>query len=164
MYKKSLPISVEQAKLLGHTLRVKIIGVLAEKAKTAKQVATQLGESPGNVHYHMQKLYQGELIELVEERPVGGVIEKYYRARATSFDSQAAVYPELGANFNAASATSMGAALSLKEEDKEDLLREFRELMERWVVKTSTPAYAAAEEFVMGMQLVSRKEKDNENI
>src|SRR5690625_4054562 len=121
---RSLPISVEQSKLLGNTLRVKIIGVLLETPKTSKQVATHIGESPGNVHYHIQKLYQGKLIELVEEKRVGGVVEKYYQATASTFDSpeDAVVYPELHPRFNADSSTQMSIALQLKKEDQETLL------------------------------------------
>src|SRR5699024_300243 len=103
--------------------------------------------------------HQGDLIELMKEKPVGGVIEKYYLARASSFDSLESIYPELHPQFNAASSTSMNAALSLKEEDKEELLEEFKTMIQKWVVKTSTREYANAEEFVLGMQLVSRKEK-----
>jgi len=49
----SLPISIEQAKLLGSALRIKIIAAIEENAKTSKQVAVEINESPGNVHYHM---------------------------------------------------------------------------------------------------------------
>lgn len=157
---QSLPISIEQSKLLGNTLRVKILGVLLETPKTSKQVATHIGESPGNVHYHIQKLYQGKLIELVEEKRVGGVIEKYYLARASSFDSPEAVFPELDPRFNADSSTQMSIALQLKKEDQETLLEEFKSLMKKWVVKTTSADYISEEEFVLGVNLVSRKEKD----
>ncbi len=157
---QSLPISIEQSKLLGSTLRVKILGVLLDTPKTSKQVATHIGESPGNVHYHIQKLYQGKLIELVEEKRVGGVVEKYYQARASSFESSEAVYSELNPNFNADSSTQMSIALQLKKEDQEALLEEFKSLMKKWVVKTTSADYISVEEFVLGVNLVSRKEKD----
>lgn len=156
-----LPISVEQSKLLGNTLRVKILGVLQETPMTSKQVATHIGESPGNIHYHIQKLYQGELIELVEEKRVGGVVEKYYLARASSFDSNNSVYPELQPDFNPKSNTKMSLALQLKEEDQEVLLEEFRSLMNKWVVKTSSADYIPEEEFVLGLNLISREEKED---
>jgi len=161
--KQPLPLSVKQAKLLGNTLRVKIIAVLSQEPKTAKQVAEALGESPGNVHYHIQQLYKGELIDLVEEKPVGGVIEKYYRARSTSFQSDQVVFPELGPNFNPESLISMNSALHLTEEDKEKMLQEFRELIEKWVYKTSVANKKNTEEFVINVQLVSRKEKQKDD-
>ncbi|MBO1002802.1 ArsR/SmtB family transcription factor [Pseudogracilibacillus auburnensis] len=157
--KKPLPISVEQSKLLGNTLRVKIIGVLLEKPKTAKQVATQIGETPGNVHYHIQKLHKGKLIDLVEEKRVGGVIEKYYEANASSFESNEPVYPELSPNFPASFKSSINAALQLKENDKEQLLEEVSELLKKWVIKSSSADYIDQEEFVIDFTLVSRKEK-----
>jgi len=159
---RSLPISVEQSKLLGNTLRVKILGVLLETPMTSKQVATHIGETPGNVHYHIQKLYQGELIELVEEKRVGGVVEKYYRARASSFESKENVYPELHPDFNPKSVTQVSLALQLKEEDQEELLEEFRSLMNKWVVKTSTADYILEEEFVLRVNLISREEKEED--
>lgn len=157
--KQPLPISVEQSKLLGNTLRIKIIGALYDQPKTAKQVATQLGETPGNVHYHIQKLHKGKLIDLVEEKRVGGVIEKYYLATATSFQSENEVYPELNPNFNADSITAMNSALQLKKEDYEKLTEEVRELIEKWVLKTSKPEYLHEDEYVIGFKIVSRKEK-----
>ncbi|MEI3606145.1 winged helix-turn-helix domain-containing protein [Pseudogracilibacillus sp. SE30717A] len=160
--KKSIPISVEQSKLLGNTLRIKIISVLQETAKTSKQVATEIGESPGNVHYHIQKLYNGKLIDLVEEKPVGGVIEKYYLARSSSFESPEGIYPELKPGFNAASSVSSSSALYLNEEDKEKLLEEFTDLIKKWVVKTSKAGYSGTEEYVIGVNFVSRREKTEE--
>lgn len=157
-----LPLSVEQSKLLGSTLRVKILGVLLDIPKTTKQVAVQIGETPGNVHYHMQKLHQGKLIDLVEEKRAGGVIEKYYIARAKSFESEDGVYPELNPNYKSASRRSMNIALQLKEEDKEQLFEEVHELMEKWIVKTTAADYINEEEFVMDFTLVSRKEKTEE--
>ena len=69
---QSIEISVEQAKLLGSAQRVKILGTMLDTAKTSKQVADELGDSPGSIHYHIQKLYDGGLIDLVETRTVGG--------------------------------------------------------------------------------------------
>lgn len=156
-----LSVSVEQSKLLGNTLRVKILGVILETPKTSKQIATQIGETPGNVHYHLQRLYEGDLIELVEEKKVGGVIEKYYRSLSETFESKEVIYPELEQDFHAASETKMSIALQLKEEDKEELLEEFRSLMKKWVLKSSEAEYISEEEFVLGVNLVSRKEAAN---
>lgn len=161
---QALPISIEQSKLLGNTLRVKIIGILHDVPKTSKQVATQIGESPGNVHYHIQQLYKGKLIELVEEKRVGGVIEKYYLARAKAFQSDEAVFPELNPDFKADSSTSLSSTLQLTIEDKNKLLEEFQDLIEKWVVKTSTAKYSNEEEFVIGVNLVSRKEKNDDKV
>lgn len=155
----SLPISVEQAKLLGSALRIKIIAAIEEHAKTSKQVAVEINESPGNVHYHMKKLYDGDLIKLVEEKQVGGVVQKYYLARATSFSSDHEVYPELQSGSKAESKGSLSAAILLKEEDQQELLNEFRDLMAKWVKKTNEKDAQDVEEFVIGVKLFQRDGK-----
>lgn len=157
-----LKVSIEQSKLLGSALRVKIIGALYETPKTSKQVATQIGESPGNVHYHIQKLYQGGLIDLVEEKRVGGVVEKYYLAKAKWFDSESDVtlYDELADNYPSESVTKLSLKLQLTEEDHEALLHEFRTMLEKWVQRTSTASHASAQEFAIGMKIASTKTKE----
>jgi DNA-binding transcriptional ArsR family regulator len=40
---------------------------------------------PANITHHFRKLQETELIELVEERDTGRVVEKYYRAIARTF-------------------------------------------------------------------------------
>lgn len=155
----SLPISIEQAKLLGSALRIKIIAAIEEDAKTSKQVAVEINESPGNVHYHMKKLYEGDLIKLVEEKQVGGVVQKYYLARATTFSSDQEVYPELHPDSEAEAKGSLSAAILLKEEDQQELLNEFRDLMAKWVKKTNEKDAQDVEEFVIGVKLFQRDGK-----
>lgn len=152
----SLPISVEQAKLLGSALRIKIMAAIEKESKTSKQVAVEINESPGNVHYHMKKLYEGDLIELVEEKQVGGVVQKYYLARATTFSSEYEVYPELLSDSQAESKGSLSSALLLKEEDQKELLDEFRDLIAKWVKKTNEKDTHDVEEFVIGVKLFKR--------
>ncbi len=112
--------------------------------------------------YIREKVNRPSLIDLVEEKRVGGVIEKYYISRAKSFESEGGVYPELDPNYKSTSRRSMNAALQLKEEDKERLFEEVQELMEKWIVKTTAADYISEEEFVMDFTLVSRKEKTEE--
>jgi DNA-binding transcriptional ArsR family regulator len=83
--KSPMPINAEQSKLLESALRIKILNVLVEEPHTSKQVADLLGKTPGNVHYHIQKLYDGGLLDLVSTQTVGGVLEKYYRSKTTFF-------------------------------------------------------------------------------
>ena len=107
----------------------------------------------------MKKLAQGNLIKLVKEKPDGGVIEKYYKAVAEKFESSETVYHELLPHFKPKSSTQMGSAIRLTEEDQEALLKDFHELIKKWLVKTSKADRQGAEEFVIGVKLVSRKEK-----
>lgn len=85
---KSMKVTLEQQKIISHPLRSQIIILLFDKAMTAKQVATQLGKTAGNTHYHIQKLYQHGIIELVHENSTKSIIEKYYRSKAINFTSQ----------------------------------------------------------------------------
>ncbi|MDQ0196174.1 winged helix-turn-helix domain-containing protein [Paenibacillus wynnii] len=80
-----LPISEEQVKLLESALRIKIMHALAQEALTSKQVAEKLQKTPGNIHYHIIKLFEGGLLELVGTEAVGGIIQKFYRSEATWF-------------------------------------------------------------------------------
>ena len=156
---KPMSISVEQAKLLGSALRIKIIAAIENNPKTSKQVAVEINESPGNVHYHMKKLYEGDLIELVEEKQVGGVIQKYYLARETTFSSDHEIYPELKSGSKAESKGSLSAALLLKAEDQQELLDEFRDLIAKWVKKTNEKDIEDVEEFVIGVKFFQRDKK-----
>lgn len=75
----------EQLRALAHPLRQRILSALVEMPRTNKQLATLLHESPARLHFHVRELARAGLIALVESRPKGGVIEKYYRAVASSF-------------------------------------------------------------------------------
>lgn len=77
--------SPEQLHALGHPTRHRILNLLIERAATNQQIATALGESPARIHFHVRQLLTAGLITMVEERPKGGVLEKYYRAVARSF-------------------------------------------------------------------------------
>lgn len=77
--------TVEQIQALGHPMRQHVLRLLTREPLTNKQMATRIGISPGKLHFHVRELERAGLIEIVEERPKGGVIEKYYRAVAANF-------------------------------------------------------------------------------
>ena len=82
----SMPLeSVGQIRALAHPERQRILRLLATGAMTNKQLADRLGESAARLHFHVRELHRAGLIELVEERPRGGILEKYYRAAARNF-------------------------------------------------------------------------------
>ncbi|WP_379131375.1 helix-turn-helix domain-containing protein [Paenibacillus sp. sgz500958] len=81
------PVTEEQSKLLESALRIKIMHALAGEPLTSKQVAEKLEKSPGNIHYHIIKLFDGGLLELVRTEVSGGIIQKFYRSKATWFKS-----------------------------------------------------------------------------
>lgn len=164
MYEKPLNISIEQAKLLGNALRVKIISQLIDKPKTAKQVADLLGHSGGNVHYHIKKLYEGGLLELVEEKQVGGVVEKYYKSKGKWFnsDGQESIDPAQKDDFNTSESTALSIRLNLSREQQVAITEEFKCFLEKWVEKTSVSEKEESQEFSIGVKIISTKQKSEE--
>jgi DNA-binding transcriptional ArsR family regulator len=157
---KFLDISVEQAKLLGSAQRVKIITALVDTAKTSKQVADELGESPGSIHYHIQKLHEGGLIDLVNTRTVGGIVEKYYQSKAKWFNTKGAnmIDPVLADGYEATSATKVSLRMQLLPEQREEMLAEFRSLLEKWVAISSASKAEGSEEYAVGINVVSEEQ------
>ncbi|NLT94503.1 MAG: helix-turn-helix transcriptional regulator [Clostridia bacterium] len=77
---------LEKIKSVADPLRVKILKILIERQATVKQVADLLGHSSAKMHYHVKELEKQGLIQLVETIEKGGILEKYYRAVAKSYD------------------------------------------------------------------------------
>ena len=65
---------------LGHPLRVRILAILEERTASAVELARILDADIGVVAYHVRKLNQLGLIELVKETRVRGAIQRHYRA------------------------------------------------------------------------------------
>lgn len=84
----NMVITLEQQKIISNPIRSQIIMLLFDEAMTSKQVATKLDKTPGNIHYHIQKLYEHDIIELEREEKNKGIIEKYYRAKAINFSTE----------------------------------------------------------------------------
>lgn len=129
--KKSMDINLEQQKLITNPLRVKIIYLLCEKPMTAKQVADYLAKTAGSIHYHVQQLYNGGILELVETKENKGIIEKYYKSKASHF--------RLVDNI-AVSASSkvdkVSTILSLTEQELEDFKDDLGQLIVKYFQRT----------------------------
>ncbi|MFY0543359.1 ArsR/SmtB family transcription factor [Brevibacillus sp. H7] len=123
--KDVLSISIEQNKLLSSAIRIQILYTISSTSKTAKQVADILGQTPGNVHYHMQRLYEGGLIELVETRENGGIVEKYYKANHTSFRVT-------GNRESDSQGNQINTYLLVTEQETEQLMAELSEVLVKW--------------------------------
>lgn len=80
-----LVVTAEQHKLLASPLRLRILHAVAEVEGTAAEVADRLGETRGNVHYHLQKLLTGGLVTVARTQVEAGHVERCYRAVATRF-------------------------------------------------------------------------------
>lgn len=120
-----MSISIEQRKLLASAIRIKILHMIAGTPRTAKQVADLLNETPGNIHYHIQRLYDGGLVELVETREVAGILEKYYKAKNTRF------VPNTPPPNNQL-CPGIKTQLLLTKEEVQQLAMELGELLEKW--------------------------------
>jgi DNA-binding transcriptional ArsR family regulator len=75
----------EQIKAINDPLRLEMLELIVEDARTVKQVADMLGKPPTKLYYHMNALEAAGFVKIVETRVKSGIIEKYYRAVALSF-------------------------------------------------------------------------------
>jgi DNA-binding transcriptional ArsR family regulator len=84
--------TIEQMRALAEELRIRIIEALGQQAMTSKQVALLLGEAPAKVHYHLHELEKVGLVNLVEIREKGNMLEKYYRAVARTISASETLF------------------------------------------------------------------------
>lgn len=71
--------TIEQLRAIADTLRIRIIDLLEKQPMTVTQIGERLGMAPAKVHYHVRELERVGLLELVETREKGGILEKYYQ-------------------------------------------------------------------------------------
>src|SRR5215213_8990170 len=92
--KKKAPDSTVGA-VVSHPLRSRCLTLLAERTASPAELATVLEENLGNVSYHVRKLWRAGAVEIVEEKPVRGAMEHFYRAvvRPIISDEEAAALP-----------------------------------------------------------------------
>ena len=81
----SHPLNTAQLQVLANPLRQEILGLLCREPLSAVRLSGRLRQAPANLHYHLDRLHEVGLVELVEERPVRGAIEKIFRAVASNF-------------------------------------------------------------------------------
>lgn len=66
--------------IVAHPLRSQCLTLLAERTASPAEISIELGENLGNVSYHIRKLWKAGIVEIVEEKPVRGAMEHFYRA------------------------------------------------------------------------------------
>jgi DNA-binding transcriptional ArsR family regulator len=66
--------------IVAHPLRCRLLAILADRVASPNEIARELGMPVGDVSYHVRTLREAGAIELVEERPVRGSTEHFYRA------------------------------------------------------------------------------------
>lgn len=72
--------TLELMKVMSDPRRSRILHLAKEQPVTVKQLAEQLGEQPSRLYYHVKKLLEVDLLEVVETRQHGNLVEKYYQA------------------------------------------------------------------------------------
>ncbi len=79
---KTAPATMETtlAAIVAHPTRARAFLILAERTASPAEIAKEIGKDVGHVGYHVRKLQQLDLIELVDEKPVRGAVEHFYRA------------------------------------------------------------------------------------
>lgn len=83
-----------QFRAVGDPVRQRVIGILSERAATTSQLAEALGETRGNVGYHLKILAEARLVKVVRTRQVRAITEKYYGRTARLFNFVDAEAPE----------------------------------------------------------------------
>lgn len=84
----------EQIKVLADPRRMGILRLLMAEPATLTHLARALKHSPAWIRHHIQALQLAGLVELIEVRTTGRVMEKYYRAKASAFLLQEWVLPK----------------------------------------------------------------------
>jgi DNA-binding transcriptional ArsR family regulator len=73
---------IEIAKLLVDVRKRGILDI-AKNPVTVSQIAEEMNEKQSRLYYHVKKLEEAGLLELVETRQQGNLIEKYYKRTET---------------------------------------------------------------------------------
>ncbi len=66
--------------IVAHPVRCRLMAIFADRVASPNEIAQELGMSVGDVSYHVRTLKDAGIIELVQERPVRGSTEHFYRA------------------------------------------------------------------------------------
>lgn len=83
---------LEQVRLLGDPLKLRILQAFAEDPKSTKQVAAELGERVTRLYRHVDALQDAGLLEVVDEKQKRGTIERTFRAIARRFEADPALF------------------------------------------------------------------------
>ncbi|MFB5761646.1 ArsR/SmtB family transcription factor [Paenibacillus medicaginis] len=150
----TLVINEQQKKLLQSALRITIMHALGNEPKTAKQVADQLHKTPGNVHYHIQRLYEAGLLELADTRTQAGIVEKYYKAKGTRFHYPGA--KEDGMH-NSESVMDWFSRLHLSAPEFKEFRDDLITLLEKWEKRTGD-----SDEFAVSIRVARISSEQNE--
>jgi DNA-binding transcriptional ArsR family regulator len=111
---------IEQAEALLKPQRIEVLRQLAEP-RTCTEVAGRLGQTPQRVYYHVKRLVDAGLVDLVSERKVRGIHEGIYQATARSYWLSPRLVGRIGGMRKAQDELSLGYLLDLMEEVQADV-------------------------------------------
>lgn len=125
-----VPVGVEaMAKVFSHPLRVKILYAMngPERERSASELGELLGVDLKRISYHMRELEAIGFIQVVDERPVRGAVEKIYAPvkRLEAWDVEWSQLPEvakqlLAANTLGLAVRALGASIDSGDFGKHD--------------------------------------------
>jgi DNA-binding transcriptional ArsR family regulator len=73
---------LETLHVISDPLRLRLLAAIIEQPKPVKQIAAELEVDQIKLYYHFKMLEKHQLVKVVEERIISGIVEKVYRARA----------------------------------------------------------------------------------
>ncbi len=126
---------LEQAKLLTDPFKLKLIEGFAGAPATTKQVADRMGEKAPRLYRHVEALVDEGLLELIEEKPKRGTIERYYKTVADRFE----VDPELFSPSSGTGDDALDLMRSIFRDTESDLGSLFHEMSERDATREDLP-------------------------
>ena len=85
--------SLNQINTLSDPKRLAILRMLMEQPRTVSQIGRELGEYPAGIRYHIKKLEQVDLVELIEVKISAGFCEKYYSAKSQAILLESVILP-----------------------------------------------------------------------
>jgi DNA-binding transcriptional ArsR family regulator len=137
--------TIEQLRAVADVLRIQIIDSLIDQPMTVTQLGDLLGLAPAKIHYHVRELEKVGLLQLVETREKGGILEKYYQPIARDFSFARDLV------MSASSDDSLAATSAYIDEVKLGFQQAFRASLERkdeqpFLLLGSGRLYVTAEE------------------
>jgi len=87
---------LEQVRLLADPLKLKLIQAFAERPRTVREAATELGENLTRLYRHVDALLEAGLIEITHEEKKRGTVERTFRSIARRFEVDHALFADDG--------------------------------------------------------------------
>jgi predicted ArsR family transcriptional regulator len=107
---------LDKVKLLADPLRLRLLLAFATGARTAKDVAAELGEPVTKLYRHVDALHAAGLLEVIRERRKRGTIERTFRAIAHRFEVDSSLFMDRDSD------SSMTAARDLLRGSEPEIL------------------------------------------